>query len=104
MFFVKMFLWRIKYIFISSKQKKKCCTKNYGLTLFDYLSACAVIFNKKERRRHSLNRNFVGDYIGVDHRPSLLTLVPKKEKIEFAETVNKFDRLFKVRKNNPLNV
>jgi myosin-1 len=54
------------------------------------------LFNKKERRRHSLNRNFVGDYIGMEDNPALRTFVGKRERIEFADTVLKFDRRFKV--------
>ncbi|PVD20173.1 hypothetical protein C0Q70_20668 [Pomacea canaliculata] len=57
--------------------------------------ASDLLFNKKERRRHSLNRNFVGDYLGLDDNPELRTLVGKRERIEFAATVNKFDRRFK---------
>ena len=53
--------------------------------------------NKKERRRHSLKRNFVGDYIGMEDNPALRTFVGKRERIEFADTVLKFDRRFKVR-------
>lgn len=60
------------------------------------LTASDLLFNKKERRRHSLNRNFVGDYLGLDDNPELRTLVGKRERIEFAATVNKFDRRFKV--------
>lgn len=55
------------------------------------------MLNRKERRRHSLNRNFVGDYIGMDDRPELRQFVGKREKIDFADKVNKFDRRFKVR-------
>lgn len=44
-----------------------------------------------------MNRNFVGDYIGMDDRPELRQFVGKREKIDFADKVNKFDRRFKVR-------
>lgn len=54
------------------------------------------MFGKKERRRYSLNRGFVGDYIGLDNQPALRSLVGKREKIEFAETVLKYDRRFQV--------
>ena len=43
------------------------------------------------RRRH-----FVGDYIGLDEQPGLRALVGKRERVEFAETVLKYDRRFKV--------
>ena len=55
-----------------------------------------IVFGKKERRRFSLNRGFVGDYIGLDNQPALRALVGKREKIEFAETVFKYDRRFQV--------
>ena len=46
-----------------------------------------------------MNRNFVGDYIGMDDHPALRALVGKRERIEFAETVLKYDRRFKVKEN-----
>lgn len=54
------------------------------------------MLNKKERRRNSINRNFVGDYIGMEDRPELRQFVGKREKIDFADTVTKYDRRFKV--------
>ena len=39
------------------------------------VSASDILFNKKERRRFSINRNFVGDYIGYDNNPALRSLV-----------------------------
>ncbi|KAL5004495.1 hypothetical protein ScPMuIL_017951 [Solemya velum] len=64
--------------------------------------AADLLFNKKERRRFSLNRNFVGDYIGLDDNPSLRALVGKRERVEFAETVKKYDRRFKFAKRDLL--
>uniref|UniRef100_A0A7N8Y8N3 Osteoclast-stimulating factor 1 n=1 Tax=Mastacembelus armatus TaxID=205130 RepID=A0A7N8Y8N3_9TELE len=46
-------------------------------------------------RRHSLNRNFVGDYLGMDDRPELRQFLAKREKIDFADKVTKYDRRFK---------
>jgi len=54
------------------------------------------MFGKKERRRFSINRNFAGDYIGLDSRPFLRTLVGKRDQAVFAEVVKKYDRRFKV--------
>lgn len=54
------------------------------------------MLNKKERRRNSINRNFVGDYIGMEDHPELRQFVGKREKIDFADTVTKYDRRFKV--------
>ncbi|KAI4900186.1 hypothetical protein NFI96_017675, partial [Prochilodus magdalenae] len=57
--------------------------------------ASDLLLNKKERRRHSLNRNFVGDYLGMDDRPELRQFLGKREKIDFADKVTKYDRRFK---------
>ncbi|KAI4830800.1 hypothetical protein KUCAC02_002407 [Chaenocephalus aceratus] len=57
--------------------------------------ASDLLLNRKERRRHSLNRNFVGDYIGMDDRPELRQFLGKREKIDFADKVTKYDRRFK---------
>lgn len=64
--------------------------------------ASDILYNKKERRRHSLNRNFVGDYIGMEDHPALRVFVGKRERIEFADTVLKFDRRFKIAKRDLL--
>ena len=58
--------------------------------------ATDILHNRKERRRHSLNRNFVGDYIGMEDNPALRSLMEKRERVEFAHTVDKYDRRFKV--------
>ena len=55
-----------------------------------------IFYQKKERREHSVNRNFYSDYIGMDDHPELRALVGKRDKIEFAQAVNKYDRRFKV--------
>ncbi|KAK6729445.1 hypothetical protein RB195_006476 [Necator americanus] len=57
--------------------------------------ASDLFFGKKERRRYSLNRNFVGDYIGLEYHPVLQSLVGKRERVDFAHTVTKYDRRFK---------
>ncbi|XP_021935115.1 unconventional myosin-Ie-like [Zootermopsis nevadensis] len=57
--------------------------------------AANLMFGKKERRRYSINRNFAGDYIGLDSRPILQSLVGRREKVAFAEVVKKYDRRFK---------
>ena len=58
--------------------------------------ASDILHNRKERRRWSINRNFVGDYIGMDDNPALRSLMEKRERVEFAHTVGKYDRRFKV--------
>lgn len=62
--------------------------------------ASNVVLNKKERRRNSINRNFVGDYIGMDGRPELRQFVGRRERIDFADTVLKYDRRFKTLKRD----
>ncbi|KAM6308616.1 unconventional myosin-Ie [Aegotheles albertisi] len=57
--------------------------------------ASDLLLNKKERRRNSINRNFVGDYIGMEDHPELRQFLGKREKIDFADTVTKYDRRFK---------
>ncbi|XP_052276602.1 unconventional myosin-Ie-like isoform X2 [Dreissena polymorpha] len=64
--------------------------------------ASDILLNRKERKRYSINRNFVGDYIGMDENPALRALVGKRERIEFADTVNKYDRRFKATKRDLL--
>ncbi|CAL1534478.1 unnamed protein product [Lymnaea stagnalis] len=64
--------------------------------------ASDILYNKKERRKHSLNRNFVGDYLGLDDNPELRALAGKRERIEFADTVKKYDRRFKSVKRDML--
>lgn len=63
--------------------------------------ASDLLLNRKERRRHSLNRNFVGDYLGMDDRPELRQFLGKREKIDFADKVTKYDRRFKVGVGRP---
>lgn len=57
--------------------------------------ASCLVHNRKERRSNSLNRNFYGDYIGVEYKQRISSLIPRREKVEFALTVDKFDRRFK---------
>ncbi|XP_022110259.1 unconventional myosin-Ie-like isoform X1 [Acanthaster planci] len=64
--------------------------------------ASDLLYNKKERRRYSLNRNFAGDYIGFEHNPLLQALTARRERIEFADKVSKYDRRFKVTKRDLL--
>lgn len=66
-----------------------------------FANSCAtasdILYNSKERRKNSINRNFVGDYLGLEQRPELRQFLSKRERIDFADSVNKFDRRFKVR-------
>ncbi|KAL6257902.1 hypothetical protein P5V15_011501 [Pogonomyrmex californicus] len=58
--------------------------------------AADLLFRHKERRRASLNRNFVGDYIGLEGKPQTMSLIGRREKVFFAEIVKKYDRRFKM--------
>ena len=40
-----------------------------------YSTASDIMFNKKERKRLSINRNFAGDYLGFAENPALRALV-----------------------------
>ncbi|XP_028985399.1 myosin IEb isoform X1 [Betta splendens] len=62
--------------------------------------ASDVLLNKKERRRNSINRNFVGDYIGTDNHPEIRRFVGRRERIDFADVVVKYDRRFKTVKRD----
>lgn len=59
-------------------------------------SASDILYNSKERRKNSINRNFVGDYIGLEQKPELRQFLAKRERVDFSDSVNKFDRRFKV--------
>uniref|UniRef100_A0A4W3JWB2 Myosin IF n=1 Tax=Callorhinchus milii TaxID=7868 RepID=A0A4W3JWB2_CALMI len=62
--------------------------------------ASSILYNFKERRRNSINRNFVGDYLGMEDRPELRQFLAKRERVDFADSVNKFDRRFKIIKRD----
>nr|XP_057929823.1 unconventional myosin-If [Doryrhamphus excisus] len=57
--------------------------------------ASDILYNSKQRRKNSINRNFVGDYLGLEQRPELRQFLAKRERVDFADSVNKFDRRFK---------
>lgn len=60
------------------------------------IKASDILEQRKERRRGSINRNYVGDYIGFADNPALRVHVGKRERVEFASTVKKYDRKFRV--------
>ncbi|KAJ3223556.1 Unconventional myosin-Ie [Clydaea vesicula] len=57
--------------------------------------AADVVYDKKERKRFSLNREFLGDYLSYRDNPILKALVGKNEKVFFADLCTKYDRKFK---------
>lgn len=59
-------------------------------------AATDLLFGHKQRRRASLERNFVGDYIGLSFRPGITKLFGRRDKVFFAEIVKKYDRRFKM--------
>jgi len=58
------------------------------------------MYQRKERRALSLNRKFYGDYIGLENKPAIRSLLGKRENVEFAQAANKFDRTFKKQKRD----
>ncbi|XP_054854598.1 unconventional myosin-Ie-like [Eublepharis macularius] len=62
--------------------------------------ASNIVLNKKERRRNSINRNFMGDYIGLENQPELRRFVGRRERVDFADTIVKYDRRFKTVKRD----
>uniref|UniRef100_A0A673LJ92 Osteoclast-stimulating factor 1 n=1 Tax=Sinocyclocheilus rhinocerous TaxID=307959 RepID=A0A673LJ92_9TELE len=58
--------------------------------------ASDLLLNKKERRKNSLNRNFMGDYIGMDNHPEIRQFLGRRERVDFADVVVKYDRRFKM--------
>lgn len=68
---------------------------------FGYHAASSILYNCKERRRNSINRNFVGDYLGMEERPELRQFLAKRERVDFADSITKYDRRFKVRQAKP---
>ncbi|XP_065836979.1 unconventional myosin-Ie-like [Oscarella lobularis] len=85
-----------------ARKIQKCWRRFRSDLYFDSLKkqASSIVMNKKERRYATINRNFAGDYIGIDENPALKSLIGRREKIEFAATVNKFDRRFKCTKRD----
>lgn len=69
----------------------------FSISLSFSFSASDILYNFKERRRNSINRNFVGDYLGMEDKPELRQFMAKRERVDFADSVNKYDRRFKVR-------
>lgn len=58
--------------------------------------AADIMYNKKERKRFSLNREFLGDYLNVLDNPVLKSLIDNKhEKTFFSASITKYDRSFK---------
>ncbi|NXW10760.1 MYO1F protein, partial [Fregetta grallaria] len=51
--------------------------------------------NAGEGLGNSINRNFVGDYLGMEERPELRQFLAKRERIDFADSITKYDRRFK---------
>jgi myosin I len=58
--------------------------------------AADIMHTKKERKRFSINREFLGDYLNVLDNPVLKALLgDKNEKTLFSDTIVKYDRSFK---------
>ncbi|KXS12657.1 myosin-Ie-like protein [Gonapodya prolifera JEL478] len=58
--------------------------------------AVDILYKQKERRRESLDAEFIGDHLGnVNDNATLKSLVGKNELIGFAAIVQKYDRRYK---------
>ncbi|KAI8925857.1 P-loop containing nucleoside triphosphate hydrolase protein [Entophlyctis helioformis] len=57
--------------------------------------AADVMVNNKERKRFSLNREFLGDYLNLLDNPVVRNLIGKESKAAFSDVVTKYDRAFK---------
>lgn len=87
-----------KWVKEATRLARDCLLEMISSVLSDFLfPASDVLLNKKERRRNSINRNFVGDYIGTDNHPEIRRFVGRRERIDFADVVVKFDRRFRVK-------
>ena len=64
--------------------------------------ASSILQKKKERRRGTINRNYMGDYLGFADNPALKSIVGKKDRVEFCYTVKKYDRRFRAQKRDLL--
>jgi len=61
-----------------------------------------IFYQKKERKRISLKREYIGDYIGYLDNPGLRALVGKNERVLFADDVGKYDRRYNASKRTLL--
>lgn len=87
-----------EYALILQKAFRKFNAVQFYLKLKN--EAADLLYQKKERREYSVNRKFYGDYIGLDKHPAIKALIPRKENIEFAQTVSKYERKFNVQKRD----
>jgi len=58
--------------------------------------AARLLAGRKQRNRRSISRQFVGDYLGLDHddRADLMKHLGRRERVLFAYTINKYNRKF----------
>jgi myosin I len=66
------------------------------------VKASDILQKKKERRRGTINRNYMGDYMGFSDNPVLRSIVGKKARVEFAYSVKKYDRRWRDQKRDLL--
>ncbi|XP_039371826.1 unconventional myosin-If isoform X1 [Mauremys reevesii] len=76
---------------------QKAWRKHIAIRKYEQMreEASHILYNFKERRKNSINRNFVGDYLGMEDRPELRQFMGKRERIDFADSITKYDRRFK---------
>jgi myosin-1 len=66
------------------------------------VKASDILQKKKERRSGTINRNYMGDYMGFSDNPVLRSIVGKKARVEFAYSVKKYDRRWRDQKRDLL--
>uniref|UniRef100_K7F9Z7 Myosin IF n=1 Tax=Pelodiscus sinensis TaxID=13735 RepID=K7F9Z7_PELSI len=76
---------------------QKAWRKHIAIRKYEQMreEASHILYNSKERRKNSINRNFVGDYLGMEDKPELRQFMGKRERVDFADSVTKYDRRFK---------
>jgi myosin-1 len=57
--------WKAQQFYEELKQKVRPTSNGLRQVLTMLLQASDILLNKKERRMGTINRNFVGDYIGM---------------------------------------
>ena len=58
------------------------------------IEAAQLLAGRKQRNRNSISRQFVGDYLGLDHddQADISKLYGRKERVLFASQVLKYNR------------
>ncbi|RMC00880.1 hypothetical protein DUI87_22565 [Hirundo rustica rustica] len=74
---------------------QKAWRRHIAIRKYEQMREEASSTTSRRRRRNSINRNFVGDYLGMEERPELRQFLAKRERVDFADSITKYDRRFK---------